>query len=87
MASGPEEAESPAEAADTAAGGAGEHATGHQAAPAEEAERNDNDPLDGASEETRNAVRMATTKFTALMVDVSIAARAAAAGFAPGSNR
>ena len=47
---GPEEAE-------TAAGGAGEHATGHLAAPAEEAERNDNDPLDGASEETRNVVR------------------------------
>jgi hypothetical protein len=59
MASGPEAAEAPAEAAETAAGGAGEHATGHQAAPAEEAERNDNDPLDGASEDTRNVVRMA----------------------------
>jgi hypothetical protein len=59
MASGPEEAEAPAEAAETAAGGAGEHATGHQAAPGEEAERNDNDPLDGASQETRIVVRMA----------------------------
>ena len=49
---GPEEAE-------TAAEGAVEHAPGHQAAPADEAERNDNDPLDGASEETRNVVRMA----------------------------